>query len=413
MLRQDFSINSLLKITTKNEIIKFKLGRNEPEYKVSLQAISEYLINEKQIIDNLYCKKERNKIIYSTKSANTHYALKKISVDLKKLYKIEVPHREDISEQIYRIFEQSSNFSIIRLDIKSFYENIKYELILNKINKDKLLSVKSINILKELTKFIDKGLPRGLSISPILSEIFMKDIDNEIKNIKDVYYYARYVDDIIIISPNNYESILQKTIEILSKYNLKTNNKKYFKNIESVDNKKKSISSSFDYLGYKYIIETVSYNKKRIIKAELSDAKKRKIKTRIIHSLLDRIYNTTYSDKEELLIKRLKVLSSNYSITYNDHSKGNLKAGMFYSHRLVNNCGIFSEFNNFLSKSLYCKNNNFFGRAMAQISLSEKANIIKNICFVSGFKDKHFIELEKDEMDRVKRCWKNNRHKRF
>ncbi len=248
MLRQDFSIKSLLKITTKNEIIKFKLGRDESEYKVSLQTISEYLINEKQIIDNLYCKKERNKIIYSTKSANTHYALKKISVDLKNLYKIEVPNRDDISEQIYRIFEQSSSFSIIRLDIKSFYENIKYEIILNKINKDKLLSIKSINILKELKFFIDNGLPRGLSISPVLSEIFMKDIDSEIKNLNDVYYYGRYVDDIIIISPQKYESTLEKTIEILVKYNLKINNKKYFKNIEKVDNDKKSISASFDYL---------------------------------------------------------------------------------------------------------------------------------------------------------------------
>lgn len=413
MLRQDFSINSLLKITTKNEIIKFKLGRDESEYKVSLQSISEYLINENQIIDNLYCKKERNKIIYSTKSANTHYALKKISVDLKKLYKIEVSNRDDISEQIYRIFEQSSSFSIIRLDIKSFYENIKYEIILKKINKDKLLSVKSIKILNELRLFIDDGLPRGLSISPILSEIFMKDVDSEIKNLNDVYYYGRYVDDIIIISPQKYESILEKTVEILIKNNLAINNKKYFKNIEKIDNDKKSNSSSFDYLGYKYIIETISYSKKRIVKAELSNTKKRKIKTRIIHSLLDRVYNTTYSDKEELLIKRLKVLSSNYSITYNECSKANLKAGMFYSHRLVNNYGIFNEFNQFLSKALYCKNKSFFGKAMAQISFSEKSYIIKNICFVSGFKDKHFIELEKNEMDRVKKCWQNKRHIKF
>ncbi len=86
---------------------------------------------------------------------------------------------------------------------------------------------------------------------------------------------------------------------------------------------------------------------------------------------------------------------------------------MFYSHRLVNNYGIFSEFNQFLSKALYCKNQSFFGKAMAQISFSEKLYITKNICFVSGFKNKHFIELEKDEMDRVKKCWQNKRHIKF
>ncbi len=413
MLRQDFSINSLLKITTKNEIVKFDLGRGKEDYISSLSPVSEYLLNNENIIDNLSCRVERNKIIFSTNSINTFYALKKISKDLGRLYKIEIPNRDDISEQIYRIFEHSSQYSIIRLDIKSFYENIDYKKIIYKINRDKILSAKSINILKELYNLIDHGLPRGLSISPVLSEIFMKEIDEKIRNMDDVYYYARYVDDIIIISTENCAKIFEKTLKILNKYNLNINNKKYIQNIDCVNNTNKSQEYSFDYLGYKYIIETISYNKKRIVKAVLSDDKKRKIKTRIIHSLLDRVYNTTYSDKEELLIKRLKVLSSNYSIDYNDLSKTNLKAGMFYSHRLVNNYGVFSEFNKFLSKALYCRDKNFFGRAMAQIPNKEKANIIKNICFVDGFKEKHFIELERDEMERVKKCWKNNRHKRI
>ena len=88
-----------------------------------------------------------------------------------------------------------------------------------------------------------------------------------------------------------------------------------------MNNNEISTLYKFDYLGYKYIIDTISYKNKRIVKAELSDDKKRKIKTRIIHSLLDRVYNTTHYDREELLIKRLKVLSSNYSITYNELSK--------------------------------------------------------------------------------------------
>jgi len=413
MLRQDFTVNSLLKITTKNEIIKFKLGRDESEYTKSLTNISDQLLNTENIIENLYCKIERNKIIYSTTSISTHYALKKIANDLSKLYKIEIPNRDDISEQVYRIFEQSSNYSIIRLDIKSFYENIKYNSVLNKINKDKILSVKFIKILKELNCFIDEGLPRGLSISPVLSEIFMKEIDHEIKNIGNIYYYARYVDDIIIISPQKSEIISPKVINILKKYSLTINSKKYIKNIERTNNNEKSKIYSFDYLGYKYVIETITFNKKRIVRAELSDAKKRKIKTRIIHSLLDRVHNTTYSDKQELLLKRLRVLSSNYSLTYNETSKANLKAGMFYSHRLVNNYGIFSEFNNFLSKALYCNSSNFFGKSMSYIPKSEKANILKNICFVKGFREKSFIPLEREEMERIKKCWKNNRHKRF
>ncbi|MBO8215822.1 antiviral reverse transcriptase Drt3a [Acinetobacter nosocomialis] len=413
MIRQDFSVNSLLRITTKNEIVKFNLGRNKEEYAIALSQVSNYLLEGNEIIDNLSCRIERNKVIFSTNSINTFYALKKISKDLSRLYKIEPPNRDDISEQIYRIFEHSTSYSIVRLDIKSFYENIQYNEVIKKLDRDKILVAKSIKILKDLYNFIDNGLPRGLSISPILSEIFMKEVDQQIRNIDHVYYYARYVDDIIVISTDKSDSIYEKTIKVLEKYDLNVNSKRYIKNIPAVNNDEISTLYKFDYLGYKYIIDTISYKNKRIVKAELSDDKKRKIKTRIIHSLLDRVYNTTHYDREELLIKRLKVLSSNYSITYNELSKTNLKAGMFYSHRLVNNYGIFSEFNKFLSKAIYCQQNNFFGKAMSQIPSKEKENIIKSICFVSGFKDKNFIELERVEMERVKKCWKNKRYKKL
>jgi hypothetical protein len=45
----------------------------------------------------------------------------------------------------------------------------------------------------------EKGVPRGVGISSYLSELYMENIDNEIRNLQDVIYYARYVDDIFII----------------------------------------------------------------------------------------------------------------------------------------------------------------------------------------------------------------------
>ena len=76
MIRQDFSVNSLLRITTKNEIVKFNLGRNKEEYAIALSQVSNYLLEGNEIIDNLSCRIERNKVIFSTNSINTFYALK-------------------------------------------------------------------------------------------------------------------------------------------------------------------------------------------------------------------------------------------------------------------------------------------------------------------------------------------------
>lgn len=216
MLKQDFSVNALLKVTTLNEILKFNLGRDNKDYKLALSSVSEYLINSDSVVDGLSCINQSGKVIYSTNSINLHYALRKISKDLVRLYRIELASRDDIAEQIYRIFETTSQYSIIRLDVKSFYENIKYSEVFKKINREKLLSSKSIKVLKELEGYLDEGLPRGLSISPVMSEIFMKYVDEKIRNINGVYYYARYVDDIIVVSFKEAGSVFDSILSVLN-----------------------------------------------------------------------------------------------------------------------------------------------------------------------------------------------------
>ncbi|WP_230087589.1 hypothetical protein, partial [Providencia alcalifaciens] len=147
-----------------------------------------------------------------------------------------------------------------------------------------------------------------------------------------------------------------------------------------------------------------------VVKIELSDDKIRKIKTRIIHSLLDRANNkSSQKIKKELLIKRINILSGNYPLFSN--KKGNLKGGIYFSNKLVNNPGIFEQFNLFIKKSIFTKKNNFFGRSMKKIPLDEKVEIC-SICFRHGFKDRKFISVSEKEMKEIKECWKNKNHKR-
>ena len=317
MLRQDFSVSSLLRVTTKNEIIRFNLGRRNKDYRESLVDVSKRISNNNPVVESLNSLTVDGKVIYSTDSIDSYYALKKISKDLIRLYQLSSSTRDDISEQLFRILETSSNYSVLRLDIKSFYENISLSNVLDKINKDKLLSKKSILILKEVEKLVGLGLPRGLSISPVLSEIFMKEIDKKIIRMPEVYYYARYVDDIVIISFHKSEFLYTDVSDIFKSHNLYFNNKKYIGNISKIGGERKEVMK-FDYLGYKYVITNDFYNEKRMVNVELSEDKKRKIKTRIIHALLDRVHNTKTIEKDKLLLKRLKLLSSNYPISKYD-----------------------------------------------------------------------------------------------
>ena len=43
------------------------------------------------------------------------------------------------------------------------------------------------------------GVPRGVGISPLLSEIYVRDLDSSISSFIGTHFYARYVDDIFII----------------------------------------------------------------------------------------------------------------------------------------------------------------------------------------------------------------------
>ncbi|MBY7873705.1 RNA-directed DNA polymerase [Vibrio fluvialis] len=412
MLRQDFTTKSLLRVTTKNEIIKFNLGREEKDYKLRLDEISSNINSKSFKIEKISVTKIRNKKVFYTNFPEEHYCIKKIASDLKRLYRVKTFNRDDISEQVLRILETSSSYGIIRIDIKSFYESISYEYVLDKLNRDKLLSYKSICFLEQLTEFNSIGLPRGLAISPVLSEIYMRDVDSRIREIPGIYYYSRYVDDIFIFTSKDCSSVKVKLDHILKCYNLKTNNKTFLSNVEIAPNFLSS-DISFDYLGYKYIITPRCYKSKRVVNVSLSSDKVRKIKTRIVHSLLDRAFTKRATNyHKELLKKRIEVLSANYPLSSSKNRSGILKGGIFYSNRLVNCSGVFEEFNDFLRKSIRCKRNNFFGNAINKIPDEEKDELL-GFCFREGFLNKKFISVTDKEMKNIKQCWKHKNHKRM
>ncbi|OED55772.1 hypothetical protein BEI46_09720 [Aliivibrio fischeri] len=371
MLDQGFNVKSLLKLTTRHEIIKFSLGKNKDDYKEKLNIISDNIENENFEFNNIQSIVINDNKVIVTDSPEEHYAIKKIALNLKRLYKISTRNRDEISEQVLRILETSSNYSVVRIDIKKFYDNVCYNKLLEKLQNDKLLTSKSLSLLSEImnNKTINPktkntiGLPRGLAISPVLSEIFIRDIDIKIRETYGVYYYARYVDDIIIIASRPCDEIFTAVKKILKDFNLKTNNKTCKFNIGNVDNKSDEVQLTFEYLGYKYIISNHTHIDKRIINVHLTSDKIRKIKSRIIHSLLDRTSsNAPTFYKKKILLERIKILAGNYPIASTKEEQGILKSGIFYSNRLVNNSGVFNEFNIFLKKALFTQKKNSFGK---------------------------------------------------
>lgn len=144
------------------------------------------------------------------------FAMKQLQTNLQKTFKVKQANRHLIMTNIKLLLKTKRPYYIIRTDVSSFFESIPQDQLRHTIMDNTLLSYKSkvfVNaILKEYeiekSKLKDDecdgmkdgcGVPRGIGISSLLSEIYMRDLDNGIKKRPEVIFYVRYVDDIFML----------------------------------------------------------------------------------------------------------------------------------------------------------------------------------------------------------------------
>lgn len=128
--------------------------------------------------------------------------------------------------------EHKNSRHFIKLDIKNFFNSIDINLL-----TDDLIEVLDIDcVFKEHVKTIVKSctykniLPLGFTISPILTEIYMKKFDINVLELMNKYgiTYTRYADDIMLSSIKTIDeemknSILAEIEKLLSERKLKIN----------------------------------------------------------------------------------------------------------------------------------------------------------------------------------------------
>jgi hypothetical protein len=324
--------------------------------------------------------------------------LRKLNDNLKRKYKDEQSNRRVIIKQVKTLLEEEVPMWILKTDIEKFYENIDAQRLISKLHNDSLLSFHSLRLIDILFSqpliSENKGIPKGLSVSSTLSEIYMRRFDKWIKRISGIYYYARFVDDIILFSndprvieyvKNNINSNLEKGLR------KKENKTKIFKG-EQINP-----THSLEYLGYKFF--TINEGKKKSLFVSIADKKVKKIKSRITLAFLDYFKNKDY----QLLEKRIEFLTSNYSIRKNK-SGNDLKAGIFYNYSYVSDLSVFDRLNNYYHKILNSKTGNFGYKVLSYLNENQKKRL-SNYSFKHGFLKKVNNSFTPEELMDIKRCW--------
>jgi hypothetical protein len=404
MVDQSFSPSNLSKLLTLSDIIRFGLRKEEIETSVESASVK---VNEDAFLYDDFLEKEvGDETIFKIKGFTDHIVLKKINYDLCKLYKSKQANRHLIIRQVVVLLQETTPMTIIRLDVKNFYRTINREKILKKIIDDPLLSFKGKRLIRKLFDSeqiaATTGLPRGINISAILSEIYMREFDSSMVQLPGVYYYARYVDDILIFCFDNHKAIRDSATKLLFELTgLKINENKLSiitrgkcKCIKTC--KCKGDAVRFEYLGYSFSFSDVAAEEGLIV--SLAAKKIKKIKERIIRSFLDYMQNEDF----DLLKKRIIFLTGNNPIK--TRKSGELYSGIFfnYPHLINNECLI--NLNSFLRKTITARDN-AFGRKLRPLLCRRQRRELYQYCFISGFRDIRKNHLGTKESKQIRKCW--------
>ncbi len=149
--------------------------------------------------------------------------------------------------------------TVIDLDLKAYFDNVRHHLLLEKVAK-RVNDAEIMRLLKLILRASGKkGVPQGGVISPLLSNIYLNEVDKMLEKAKEVtrkgHYtqleYARFADDQIVLinwHPSNHwviEATINRIKEELEKLQVELNQDKS----KVVDLTK---GESFTFLGFEF-----------------------------------------------------------------------------------------------------------------------------------------------------------------
>lgn len=205
--------------------------------------------------------------------------------------------------QNLKAIEVIEDYIFFQTDIENYYGSIDHNLLTSQIKEMIHSDTKKELILSLIKKIIEndtiefgakkpdekhqnkKGIPQGLSISNILANLYMLELDKNIeKLVKDntngLIGYYRYVDDILIIcKKDEFKSILCTFKKEISKYKLKLHPEK----TQSFDLSKKG--NFLDFLGY-VISYTHGYKSKHLKLENFIIVPRKKTSIKFLKSIL-------------------------------------------------------------------------------------------------------------------------------
>lgn len=169
---------------------------------------------------------------------------------------------------------------VVDADIKSYFDSINQEKLMAEIEKQ----ISDSRILNLIEKFLkqeiisemnnripERGTPQGGVISPLLSNIYLNEFDQQMSQMG--YNLVRYADDFVILCKNSTQAVeaLKETVTWMKSYDLE---------LHPIKTRIADLTvagEGFDFLGYRFI----RTKRKKIIRHWPSKRSEKKLRANI------------------------------------------------------------------------------------------------------------------------------------
>jgi Reverse transcriptase (RNA-dependent DNA polymerase) len=360
------------------------------------------------------------KTVYRVGATPDELVVRKLRLNLKACSSSLIENRIQIVKCLSLLLEEGIPYRVYRLDIRSFFESFDAAHVLKSISDLRRLSPQSkgliANLLARHSDIGGTGIPRGLAISSPLSELLMHDFDECVQRASDTFFFARYVDDIIVVT-----SARETASDFLAKMRswlppaldlnpTKTEIAETGGKVQRIDSTVAPTLLRFDYLGYQFTVrnplksQTKKINKDgdlvRDVEIDIATKKVKKIKTRLVRSFLE---FSKYGDWS-LLKDRVAYLTQNFSV-YNPKAGGKKIAGIFYSYPLAKEFSPgLRDLDSFLRNAVLAKNGRLFPSTSAILNGQQRRALLRH-SFSRGHASKSFVHFSPQRIREIQSCW--------
>lgn len=325
----------------------------------------------------------------------TFFVIKQIQRNIHRIYGVKQASRHDLVCQLRDMLGSKFPFELVRTDISSFYESIDRKHLLEKLERDQLLSPASKKYIKQvldsygLISGSSTGVPRGVGISAYLAELYLRPVDKAIQALPGLVLYCRFVDDIVAVfarppAGKILGSFKELINEILSDNRLALNEEKTSEfNLADTNPKK------FEYLGYRF------YLKQGQLEISPSAAKVMKYRSRMNAAFADYWHEKPVDSRGAFrrLVGRIKFLTGNTRLS---NSKSRAATGIYFNNSVVTDLSSFKLLDRQLRKRI---------DKLRRSSLQRKLRKLK---FTTGFEQRRYHNFSTRELQMIVGAWKHD-----